>query len=67
MKRALVLAGPAVAVALFASSAGARTAGSPCPTSNPPNELVLGGGSGQKRLGTQFAQNLQAQTRMAVL
>jgi protocatechuate 3,4-dioxygenase beta subunit len=60
MKRALVLAGPAVAVALFASSAGARAAGSPCPTSNPPNELVLAGGSGQTaQLGTQFAQNLQ--------
>ena len=31
-----------------------------CPTSNPPNELVLTGGSGQQtQLGRQFAQNLQ--------
>src|SRR4029077_891273 len=60
MKGALVLAGLAVAVALAASSAGAHAAGSPCPTSNPPNELELAGGSGQQaQLGTQFAQNLQ--------
>jgi adhesin/invasin len=60
MKRALVLAGMAAAVALAASSAGARAGSGACPTSNPPNELVLAGGSGQTaQLGTQFAQNLQ--------
>lgn len=60
MKRALVLTGLTVAVALAASGAGARAASSACPTSNPPNELVLAGGSGQQaQLGKQFAQNLQ--------
>jgi adhesin/invasin len=60
MKRALALAGLTVAFALAASSAGARAASSACPTSNPPNELVLTGGSGQTaQLGMQFAQNLQ--------
>jgi len=58
MKRALV--GLTVTVVLAASGAGARAASSACPTSNPPNELVLVGGSGQQaQLGTQFAQNLQ--------
>ena len=60
MKRALVFTGLTVAVALAASGAGARAASSACPTSNPPNELVLAGGSGQQaQLGKQFAQNLQ--------
>jgi protocatechuate 3,4-dioxygenase beta subunit len=60
MKRALVLAVVVAAVALAASSAGARTLSGACPTPNPPNELVLVGGSGQTaQLGTQFAQNLQ--------
>jgi protocatechuate 3,4-dioxygenase beta subunit len=60
MKRTLVLTGVTVAVALAASGAGARAASSACPTSNPPNELVLVGGTGQQaQLGTQFAQNLQ--------
>jgi protocatechuate 3,4-dioxygenase beta subunit len=60
MKRALVLAGLATAVALAASSAGARAASNACPTSNSPNELVLVAGSGQTaQLGTQFAQSLQ--------
>ncbi len=60
MKRALALTGLTVAVALAASGAGARAASSACPTSNPPNELVLAGGSGQQaQLGKPFAQNLQ--------
>jgi protocatechuate 3,4-dioxygenase beta subunit len=60
MKRALALTGLTVAIALAASSAGARAAGTACPTSNHPNELVLAGGSGQQaQLGKQFAQNLQ--------
>jgi len=60
MKRALVLTGLAAAVALAAAGAGAGAASNACPTSNPPNELVLVGGSGQQtQLGTQFAQNLQ--------
>src|SRR5438132_4963858 len=60
MKRALVLTGLTVAVVLAASGAAARAASSACPTSNPPNELVLAGGSGQQaQLGKQFAQNLQ--------
>ncbi|HWX09380.1 MAG TPA: Ig-like domain-containing protein, partial [Gaiellaceae bacterium] len=60
MKRPLALTGLTVAVALAASGAGARAASSSCPTSNPPNELVLAGGSGQQtQLGKQFAQNLQ--------
>ncbi len=62
MKRALVLIGLAVAVALAASGAGAGAAGSACPTSNPPDELVLAGGSGQQaQLGRQFAESLQVQ------
>jgi protocatechuate 3,4-dioxygenase beta subunit len=60
MKRTLVLTGLAIAVALAASGAGAVAAGDACPTSNPPNELVLVGGSGQTaQLGKQFVQNLQ--------
>jgi adhesin/invasin len=52
----------AAAVALAASGAGAVAASSPCPTSNPPNELVLAGGSGQQaQLGRQFAENLQVE------
>jgi adhesin/invasin len=62
MKRVLVLGGLVVAVALAASGAGAVAASSACPTSNPPNELVLAGGSGQQaQLGRQFAQNLQVE------
>src|SRR5207244_2527976 len=60
MKRAFVLTGLTVAVALAASGAGARAASSACPTSNPPNELLLVGGSGQQaQLGKQFAENLR--------
>lgn len=60
MKHALVLTAVTVAFALAFSSAGAGAAGSSCPTSNQPNELVLVGGSGQTaQLGNQFAQNLQ--------
>ena len=62
MKRVLVLVGLAVAVAFAASGAGAGAASGACPTSNPPNELVLAGGSGQTaQLGRQFPQNLQGQ------
>ncbi|MDT4936876.1 MAG: hypothetical protein QOG80_547, partial [Pseudonocardiales bacterium] len=60
MKRALAPAALTVAIALAAPGAGARAASSACPTSNPPNELVVVGGTGQQaQLGTQFAQNLQ--------
>ena len=60
MNRTLVLGALTVAVALAAPGAGARAASTACPTSNPPNELVLVSGSGQQaQLGTQFAQNLQ--------
>src|SRR6478609_2765392 len=60
MKRALALTGLMVAVALAATGAAARAISSPCPTSNPPNELVVVGGSGQQaQLGTRFEQNLQ--------
>lgn len=58
MKRALVLA--ALAAALAVSGGSARASGSPCPSTNPPNELVLAGGSGQTvQLGKPFPQNLQ--------
>jgi len=57
MKRVLVLA---AAAALIVSGGSARASGNACPTSNPPNELVLAGGSGQQaQLGKQFTQNLQ--------
>jgi adhesin/invasin len=60
MKRVFGLGGLAVAVALAVSGAGAGAATNACPTSNPPNELVLAGGSGQQaQLGKQFEQNLQ--------
>jgi protocatechuate 3,4-dioxygenase beta subunit len=56
MKHALVLSALVVAVVC----GDARAGGSPCPASNPPNELVLVGGSGQQaQLGKQFAQSLQ--------
>jgi hypothetical protein len=52
-------------VAVLALVAGARSASAQrasCPASNPPNELVLYGGSRQTaQLGTQFAAKLQAQ------
>jgi protocatechuate 3,4-dioxygenase beta subunit len=57
MKRVLVLA---AAAALIVSGGSARASRNACPTSNPPNELVLAGGSGQQaQLGKQFTQNLQ--------
>jgi protocatechuate 3,4-dioxygenase beta subunit len=60
MKRALVLTGLTVAVALAASGGGAHAARGARPPPTPPNELVLVGGTGQQaQLGTQFAQNLQ--------
>src|SRR5690348_6156917 len=60
MKRMLVLSALVAAVVLAAAGGSARGAGSPCPTSNPPNELVLAAGSGQQaQLGRQFAQGLQ--------
>src|SRR5438093_633769 len=62
MNRVLLLGGLVVAVALASSGSGAGAAGSACPASNSPNELVLAGGSGQQaQLGKQFAQNLQVQ------
>ena len=60
MKRVLALSGLVAALALAAAGGSARGAGSACPASNPPNELVLAGGSGQQaQLGKQFAQSLQ--------
>jgi protocatechuate 3,4-dioxygenase beta subunit len=60
MKRVLVLSALVAAVVLAGAGGSARGAGSACPTSNPPNELVLASGSGQQaQLGKQFAQNLQ--------
>ena len=60
MKRALVLSALVAVVVLAAAGGSARGAGSACPTSNAPNELVLAGGSGQQaQLGKQFAQGLQ--------
>lgn len=60
MKRVLVLCALIATVALAASGGSARGAGSACPTSNAPNELVLAGGSGQQaQLGKQFAQSMQ--------
>jgi hypothetical protein len=51
-----------VAIALVAGIGAASAASGACPTSNPPNELVLAGGSGQTaQLGTQFETNLRAQ------
>jgi protocatechuate 3,4-dioxygenase beta subunit len=62
MIRVLLLSGLVAAVALASSGSGAGAAGSACPASNSPNELVLAGGSGQQaQLGKQFAQNLQVQ------
>jgi protocatechuate 3,4-dioxygenase beta subunit len=58
------LAGVAFAVALvLVLGAGAAAASeSACPSSNAPNELVLGGGSGQTtQLGSAFQTNLQVQ------
>jgi protocatechuate 3,4-dioxygenase beta subunit len=60
MKRVLALSGFACAVVLATAGGSARGAGSACPASNPPNELVLAGGSGQQaQLGKPFAQGLQ--------
>ena len=58
MRGILVLG--AIAAALTVSGAGARASGSACPTSNPANELVLAGGSGQTaQLGRPFPAPLQ--------
>jgi protocatechuate 3,4-dioxygenase beta subunit len=52
----------ALTVALAAGGGAATAAGSPCPSSNRPNELVLVGGSGQTaQLGKAFQTNLQVQ------
>lgn len=60
MKRALVVGATIAAVVLASAGGSARGAGRTCPASNPPNELVLAGGSGQQaQLGKQFAQSLQ--------
>jgi protocatechuate 3,4-dioxygenase beta subunit len=56
----VALAGLVAAVALVAGSASAAAGGGTCPASNPPDELVLVGGSGQTaQLGTQFQSPLQ--------
>jgi protocatechuate 3,4-dioxygenase beta subunit len=62
MKRTVVLAALATAAAMTVSGGSARAGANACPTSNPPNELVLAGGSGQQaQLGKQFAQSLQVE------
>ena len=62
MKRSLALAALAAAAAVTVSGGSARAGGSACPASNPPNELVLAGGSGQTaQLGRQFPQSLQVE------
>ncbi len=59
---ATLAAAVVAAVALVAGIGSAPAASGACPGSNPPNELVLAGGSGQTaQLGTQFPTNLQAQ------
>jgi protocatechuate 3,4-dioxygenase beta subunit len=58
------LAAAAAATALVAAVAGggAASAADVCPSSNPPNELVLAGGSGQTaQLGKPFQAPLQVQ------
>lgn len=58
----LALAALAAAVTIVSWSGGASAAGTACPTSNPPNELVLSGGSGQTaQLGKQFPASLKVQ------
>jgi hypothetical protein len=60
MKRTFIFG--ALAAALIASGASAHAGGSACPTTNPPNELVLVGGSGQTaQLGKPFAQSFQTE------
>jgi adhesin/invasin len=50
----------ALAVLLAIAAGPSAGAGSACPASNPPNTLVLSGGSGQTaQLGRQFQGNLQ--------
>ncbi len=60
MKRVFVLGAFVALAVLVVADGSARGAGTACPTSNPPNELVLAGGSGQQaQLGKPFGQNLQ--------
>jgi protocatechuate 3,4-dioxygenase beta subunit len=60
VKQMFVLGTVVAAVVLATTGGSARGAGSVCPASNPPNELVLAGGSGQQsQLGKQFAQAMQ--------
>jgi protocatechuate 3,4-dioxygenase beta subunit len=50
----------ALVVGLAVAAGSASAAGAACPDSNPPNELVLAGGSGQTaQLGKQFSSPLQ--------
>jgi protocatechuate 3,4-dioxygenase beta subunit len=57
-----VLAGSAAALALLPLGSRTQAAIADCPDSNPPNELVVAGGSPQTtQLGTQFQTNLQVQ------
>ena len=52
----------AVAVVLLVGAGSPSAAVAACPSSNPPNELVLAGGSGQTaQLGKQFPDALQVQ------
>ncbi len=56
----LVTSAFVVAAALAAGSGTSSAAGTACPTANPPNEIVLVGGSGQTaQLGKQFSTPLQ--------
>jgi adhesin/invasin len=62
--RLMLLPASLLAAALITVGGGglARAAGSACPSSNPPNEIVLAGGSGQTaQLGKPFPANLQVQ------
>lgn len=55
-----MLAFLALAAALTATGGVAQAAGAACPASNPPNELILVGGSNQQaQLGRSFAQSMQ--------
>lgn len=59
---ALTIAAAVAAIAVVSGSGAASAARSSCPSSNPPNELVLAGGSGQTaQLGTPFPATFQVQ------
>ncbi len=59
---ATLAAAAGAAVALVAGIGAAAADSTACPTPNPPNELVVAGGSGQTaQFGTRFLTNLQTQ------